>query len=214
MLTLFTLWRSSAAYRVRIALGIKRLSYESIAINLQAGEQNQAAYRQQNPQGLVPGLKTGQDVLGQSLAIIEYLNELHPEPPLLPSDPIARARVRSLALLVACDIHPLNNLRVLNYLRGPLAQSDAAVDAWYAHWIAAGLASLEEEARRYATDDRYLFAGRLSMADITLVPQMYNARRFKCDVSPYPRLRAIDAHLQTLPAFAAAAPEKQPDAPR
>ena len=213
MLTLFTLWRSSAASRVRIALGIKGLKYQSAFVNLAAGEQNQVAYRQENPQGLVPSLKTDHGILGQSLAIIEYLDEVHPQPPLLPADPLARARVRALALLVACDIHPLNNLRVLNYLRDPLGHDDATVSTWYAHWIAAGFQSLEEEAARYATDDRYLFGGRLSLADIPLVPQMYNARRFKCDLSPYPRLCAIDAHLQSLPAFAAAAPELQPDAP-
>lgn len=214
MLTLFTLWRSSASFRVRIALGIKGLGFESRSINLAAGEQHHAAYRHENPQGLVPSIKTEHGILGQSLAIIEYLNDLHPEPPLLPADPLARARVRALALLVACDIHPLNNLRVLNYLRGPLRQDEAAVSVWYSHWIAAGLQSLEAEAARYATDDRHLFGGRLSLADVMLVPQMYNARRFQCDLTPYPRLRAIDAHLQSLPAFAAAVPELQPDAPK
>ncbi len=214
MLTLFTLWRSSAAYRVRIALGAKGLDYQSSFVNLAAGEQNQPAYRQENPQGLVPSIKTDQGILGQSLAIIEYLNDLHPEPPLLPKDPLARARVRAMALLVACDIHPLNNLRVLNYLRNPLGHDEASVNGWYSHWIAAGLQSLEQEATRYATDDKHLFGGHLTMADIMLVPQMYNARRFKCDLSPYPRLRAIDAHLQSLPAFAAAVPERQPDAPK
>ena len=214
MLTLYSLWRSSAAYRVRIALGIKGLSYQTLAVNLAAGEQNQSAYREQNPQGLVPSLKTDQGILGQSLAIIEYLDEVHPQPPLLPADPLARARVRAMALSVACDIHPLNNLRVMNYLRDPLGHDDEAVNTWYAHWIAAGFHALEAEAQRYASDNRFLFGGRLSMADITLVPQMYNARRFKCDLSPYPRLRAIDAHLQGLPAFAAAAPELQPDAPQ
>jgi maleylacetoacetate isomerase len=214
VLTLYTLWRSSAAYRVRIALGIKGLTYQSASVNLAAGEQNQAAYRHENPQGLLPSIKTEQGILGQSLAIIEYLDEMHPQPPLLPADPLARARVRAMALLVACDIHPLNNLRVLNYLRDPLGHDDATVNTWYAHWIAAGLQSLEAEAQRYATDNLYLFGGRLSLADITLVPQMYNARRFKCELAPYPRLRAIDAHLQSLPAFAAAAPELQPDAPQ
>lgn len=214
MLKLYSLWRSSAAYRVRIALGIKGLQYQTMPVNLVAGEQNQAAYRRENPQGLVPGLTTDQGVLGQSLAIIEYLDELHPDPALLPAEPLARARVRAMALLVACDIHPLNNLRVMNYLRDPLGHDDATVNTWYAHWIAAGFRSLEDEAARHATDTRHLFGGHLSMADITLVPQMYNARRFKCDLAPYPRLCAIDAHLQSLPAFAAAAPELQPDAPQ
>ncbi len=214
MLTLFTLWRSSASYRVRIALGIKGLKYQSAFVNLAAGEHNQAAYRHENPQGLVPSLKTDQGILGQSLAIIEYLDEVHPQPPLLPEDPLARARVRALALLVTCDIHPLNNLRVMKYLRDPLGHDDASVNTWYAHWLGEGFRSLEDEAARYATDDRYLFGGRLSLADIPLVPQMYNARRYKCDLAPYPRLCAIDAHLRSLPAFAAAAPELQPDAPK
>jgi maleylacetoacetate isomerase len=214
MLKLYSLWRSSAAYRVRIALNVKGLAYDYVPVNLMSGEHLQAAYRAENPQGLVPGLKTDQGVLGQSLAIIEYLDEIHPEPPLLPRDPLDRARVRSLALLVACEIHPMNNLRVLNYLRNPLGHDEATVNTWYAHWIATGLASLEAEAARYATDDRHLFGGRLTLPDLMLVPQMYNARRFKCDVAPYPRLRAIDAHLCSLPAFARAAPEQQPDAPR
>jgi maleylacetoacetate isomerase len=211
---LYTLWRSSAAYRVRIALGLKGLRFESISVALMAGEQNEPAYRVRNPQGLVPALDIGTTVLNQSLAIIEYLNEVHPTPPLLPADPLARAQVRSMALLIACDIHPLNNLRVLNYLRQPLELDGATVDRWYAHWIAAGLGSLEQEAEKYSTADRHLHADAVSMADICLVPQMYNARRFKCDISAYPRLQAIDAYLRSLPAFAAAAPELQPDAPQ
>lgn len=211
---LYTLWRSSAAYRVRIALGLKGLSYESIPVALMTGEQNQPAYRARNPQGLVPALDIGAAVLSQSLAIMEYLNEQHPNLPLLPVDPLARAQVRSMALLIACDIHPLNNLRVLNYLRAPLSHDEATVDRWYAHWIAAGLSSLEIEAEKYSTANRHLHSDAVSVADVCLVPQMYNARRFKCDLASYPRLQAIDAHLRSLPAFAAAAPELQPDAPK
>jgi maleylacetoacetate isomerase len=212
MLTLYTFWRSSAAYRVRIALALKGLAYQSVFVNLPKGEQQLSSYRDQNPHGLVPGLQTDAGVIGQSLAIIEYLEELHPTPPLLPSEPLARAQVRAMALLVACDIHPLNNLRVLNYLRSPLGQNEQAVNAWYAHWIAAGLGSLEADAARHATDSQYLYRGRLSVADVMLVPQMYNARRFQCDLKPYAKLRAIDEHLRSLPAFTAAAPELQPDA--
>lgn len=211
---LYTLWRSSAAYRVRIALGLKGLSFDSIPVTLTTGEQNQPAYRARNPQGLVPALDIGTTVLNQSLAIIEYLDEMYPTPALLPADPLARAQVRAMSLLIACDIHPLNNLRVLNYLRKPLGQNDSAVDQWYAHWIAAGLTSLELEAGKFSGANRHLHGDAVSVADICLVPQMYNARRFKCDIAPYPRLVAIDAHLRTLPAFAAAAPELQADAPK
>jgi maleylacetoacetate isomerase len=209
---LYTYFRSSAAYRVRIALNIKGLSYEAVPRQLARGEQRASDYLQLNPQGLVPLLVDGEATISQSLAIIEYLEETHPEPPLLPESAAARARVRSLALAVACDIHPLNNLRVLNYLRGPMAQADAAVKAWYRHWVAAGLQALESEAARARSDGEHLLGSQVTIADICLVPQMYNARRFECDVAPYPRLRKICAHLEALPAFARAAPEVQPDA--
>jgi maleylacetoacetate isomerase len=156
-------------------------------------------------------LVDGERTLTQSLAILEYLDETHPQPPLLPRDPAARAAVRALALAVACDIHPLNNLRVLNYLRSPLGHDDAAVNAWYAHWITLGFSALEQEARRLG-DGRHLYGDSVSLADVCLVPQMFNARRYNCDVTAYPTLRAICAHLESLPAFAQAAPEVQPDA--
>jgi maleylacetoacetate isomerase len=211
---LYTYFRSSAAFRVRIALNLKGLPYEGVARQLARGEQRAVDYLEINPQGLVPVLVDGPTAITQSLAIIEYLDETHPDPPLLPRDPAARAQVRALALAIACDIHPLNNLRVLNYLRGPLAQSDAVVNAWYRHWIAVGFEALEREAARAESDAKHLIGSEVTLADICLVPQMYNARRFDCDLTPYPRLKAISAYLEGLPAFARATPEAQPDAPR
>ena len=211
---LYSYFRSSAAYRVRIALAVKAITYETLPVNLrrEGGEHRLPAYLARNPLGLVPALDIGGAVLAQSLAIIEYLEETVPTPPLLPKDALARAQVRALALSVACDIHPLNNLRVLEYLRGPLGQSPAAVQSWYEHWIATGLESLEVLAARHSTAARFLYGASLTLADLCLVPQLSNARRFHCDVAPYPTLIAIDAHLATLPAFQAARPEVQPDA--
>jgi maleylacetoacetate isomerase len=209
---LYTYFRSSAAYRVRIALNLKGLEYESLPVHLTrgGGEHRKSDYLALNPQGLVPFLVDGEARIAQSLAIIEYLEETHPQPPLLPRAAAERARVRSLALAIACDIHPLNNLRVLEYLRGPLSLDAAAVNTWYAHWIAGGLRGLEMEAAH--ADRRHLVGTHVTLADICLVPQMFNARRFGCDLAPYPRLTEISAHLEGLPAFAKAAPEVQPDA--
>jgi maleylacetoacetate isomerase len=209
---LYTYFRSSAAYRVRIALNLKGIDYESVPVDLRPAAHRRQDYLALNPQGLIPALAEGGTVISQSLAVIEYLEESHPSPPLLPRSPLDRARVRSLALAVACDIHPLNNLRVLTYLRSQLGQDEAAVDTWYRHWIAEGFHSLEEEARRASGDRRHMFGTEVTLADICLVPQMFNARRFKCNVQPFPTLRAICAHLETLPAFARAAPDAQPDA--
>ncbi|HEX4268415.1 MAG TPA: maleylacetoacetate isomerase [Steroidobacteraceae bacterium] len=209
---LYTYFRSSAAYRVRIALNFKGIDYESLAVDLRPAAHRLPDYLALNPQGLIPALADGDTVISQSLAVIEYLEESHPEPPLLPRSPLDRARVRSLALAVACDIHPLNNLRVLNYLRSPLGQGEAAVDAWYRHWIAEGFRGLEEEARRASGDGRHMFGTAVTLADVCLVPQMFNARRFKCNLEPFPGLRTICAHLETLPAFSRAAPDAQPDA--
>ena len=208
-------FRSSATYRVRIALNLKGLAAEAVVVDLRAPASAQHApqFRALNPHGLIPVLTDGAHTLTQSLAIIEYLEETHPEPPLLPRAAAARAQVRSLALAVACDIHPLNNLRVLDYLRSPLGHDEAAISAWYAHWIAVGFTALEEQARRLSGDDRHLYGTSVTLADVCLVPQMYNAQRFRCDLEPYPTLRAICAHLESLPAFARAAPQAQPDAP-
>jgi maleylacetoacetate isomerase len=209
---LYTYFRSSAAYRVRIALNLKGVTHEAVPVDLRPGAHRQPGYLALNPQGLVPALEDGGAVIAQSLAIIEYLEETRPPPPLLPRSPLDRARVRSLALAIACDIHPLNNLRVLNYLRSPLGHDEPAVDAWYRHWIAEGFRALEEEAKRASGDGRHMFGGEVTLADVCLVPQMFNARRLRCDVEPFPTLRAICAHLGTLPAFARAAPDAQSDA--
>ena len=210
---LYSYYRSTAAFRVRIALNIKGLEYEYVSQHLRKGAHRAAQYLALNPQGLVPALEDDGRVYSQSLAIIEYLDEKYPQPPLLPQDRGDRAVVRSLALAVACDMHPLNNLRVLNFLRQPLGLDESAVTkTWYAHWIAEGFRALEEEARRASKDGRHMFGDRVTLADVYVVPQMYNAVRFNCDVTPYPTLRGICAYLETLPEFAKAVPEAQPDA--
>lgn len=209
---LYTFWRSSAAFRVRIALALKGVAHQQVATHLGRAEQRAAGYVADNPQGLVPALDEDGFVLGQSLAIIEYLDETHPEPPLLPGDARGRAIVRSLAQAIACDIHPLNNLRVLNYLKGPLGQDQDGVDRWYRHWIATGFEALETLSQRYSADGAHLYGDQVTLADVCLVPQLYNARRFQCDLAPFPTLTAIGEKLARLPAFASAAPEAQPDA--
>jgi maleylacetoacetate isomerase len=211
---LYTYFRSSAAYRTRIAFNLKGIQCETANVDLRtpASDQHKPEYRAVNPQGLVPAVIVEDTTVAQSLAIIEYLDEVYPEPPLLPRSAVERARVRAMALAVACDMHPLNNLRVLNYLRSPLGHDEDTVNAWYRHWIAVGFSGLEQEARRATADGRYMFGSNVTIADICIVPQMYNARRFKCDIDPYPTLRSICAHLETLPAFAKAAPEAQPGA--
>ncbi len=211
---LFSYFRSSAAWRVRIALAWKGIEYGQVPVHLlrDGGQQFSESYRRVNPQGLVPALEQDGKVLTQSIAILEYLEETHPGRPLLPADPWRRAEVRAMALAVACDIHPLNNLRVLNYLKGALEHDAVAVSAWYRHWIAEGLAPLEELARRHGDGKRFLYGNAVTMADVCLVPQVYNARRFGCDLAPYPALVAVDEHLNTLPAFIVSRPEAQPDA--
>lgn len=208
---LYTYFRSSAAYRVRIALALKGLGYEPVPVHLlrDGGQHNSPAYRTVNPQGLVPALEDGPALLTQSLAIVEYLEETHPVPALLPPDPLARARVRAFAHAIACDIHPINNLRVLTYLRGPLAQPEPAVAAWIRTWVETGLAALE---RMVVPGAPYCFGATPGMADLCLVPQLFNARRFGCDLTGCPSLLAIDARCRDLPAFRQAAPDAQPDA--
>ena len=209
---LYTFFRSSAAFRVRIALNLKGLQYESLPKHFARNEHRTAEYLALNPQGLIPALSVDGVVLSQSLAIIEYLNDRHPSPPLLPADPLDRARVRSMALVIACEIHPLNNLRVLNYLRAELGQDDDGVGTWYRHWVSEGFRGLELQAREFSAAGRYCFGDAVSLADVLLVPQMFNARRLKTDLTPFPTLVGISTHLESLPAFAAARPEVQPDA--
>lgn len=211
--TLYTYFRSSAAYRVRIALALKKLPYRSVPVHLlnQGGEQRLPAYAALNPQRLVPAWQTADGaVLAQSLAIIEYLEETHPEPPLLPADPLQRARVRAFAQHIACDIHPLNNLRVLQYLAQNEGWDEAKKQAWYAHWVHSGFAALEA----LLTDSSaYCFGDTPTLADCCLIPQVYNARRFQIDLSVYPRICRIDETAARHPAFIQAAPEQQADAP-
>lgn len=209
---LYHYFRSSAAFRVRIALNLKGLEYESITKALNKSEQRAAEYLAVNPHGLIPALAVDGATISQSLAIIEYLNDLHPQPPLLPAEPLARAQVRSMALAIACDIHPLNNLRVLNYLRKDLGQNDEGVNTWYRHWVSEGFRGLEPQVASHSSARRHCFGDSLSLADVCLVPQMYNARRFNVDLAPFPTLVAISTHLESWPGFAAARPEAQPDA--
>jgi maleylpyruvate isomerase len=196
---------SSAAYRVRIALTLKGIEATTVSKQLRRGEHRLKDFLQLNPQGLVPAL----ELLTQSLAIIEYLDEVYRQPPLLPARPADRARVRGMAQLIACDIHPLNNLRVLQYLEGPLGQAPGTRDTWYRHWIEAGFAALEAMLGRDASRGRFCFGEAPTLADVCLVPQVFNARRFSVDLSAYPCIVAIDAACRELPAFARAAPEKQ-----
>jgi len=209
---LYSFWRSSAAYRVRIALNLKGIRAEFRYRSLRSGEHRQPEYLAVNPQGLIPALEVGGVTLSQSLAIIEYLDETHPAPPLLPTDPMGRAQVRAMAQIVACDIHPLNNLRTLQFLKSDLKQSERAVAGWYEHWIAEGFVALEELAKRWSADGRHLFGSSVSLADVCLVPQVYNARRFNCDLTHYPTLTAISGFLESMPPFAQATPEIQGDA--
>jgi len=210
---LYDYFRSSAAYRVRIALNLKGLAPERVFVHLRKGAQRADDYLALNAQGLVPALVTdGGNVLTQSLAIIEWLDEMHPQPRLLPADADGRARVRAIALAIACDIHPLNNLRVLQYLTGTLGASEAQKDGWYRYWCDTGLEALETELARDGRTGRFCHGDVPTLADVCLVPQLANARRFQVDLAPYPTLTRIDAACGELAAFAAAAPARQPDA--
>jgi maleylpyruvate isomerase len=208
---LYSFFRSSAAFRVRIALNLKGVAYETVSVDLPSAAHRAPEFRAVNPQATIPTLDDDGIMLWQSLAIIEYLDARFPEPLLIPREPVARARVQALAQLIACEIHPLNNLRVLKYLRGELKLDEAAVSKWYSHWVAEAFAALETFVARWS-GGRYCFGDSLSLADVYLVPQMYNARRFTCDLAPYPTLVQIAAGLEGEPAFARAAPERQPDA--
>lgn len=212
-LVLRNYYRSSSAYRVRIALNLKNLPFEYVPVHLNrdGGEQFQPAFRSRNPHQLVPVLSDGDDDISQSLAIIEYLDEVYPGRPLLPSSPRERARVRQLSLAMACDIHPLNNLRVLKYITGPLGAGEDARASWIEHWHATGLAALEADLARDARRGRFCVGDTPTMADCCLVPQLFAATRFGLDLHPYPTLVAIDAACRNIPAFQQAHPARQPD---
>ena len=203
-------WRSSAAYRVRIGLNLKGLEYSLAGHDLRAGEQSAADYLRLAPQGLVPALETSGRILTQSLAILEWLDETYPAPPLLPRDPDGRAVVRAMALTIAADIHPVNNLRILKALKKDFGAEQPAIDDWVRHWIAAGFAALEVEVGRHGGD--FCFGDMAGLADILLVPQWYNAERFELDTGPYPTLAAAVARARAIPEFAAAHPDRQPGA--
>lgn len=206
---LYGYYRSSAAYRVRLALNLKGLDAMRVPVHLRKGEQRQEGFLGRNPQGLVPWFQENGLAFGQSLAIIEYLDEAHPLPTLLPQDLAARAYAREIAYVIACDIHPLGNLRVLKKLGADYKETQDGCAAWNRHWMDAGFKTIE--ARLSQTAGRFAVGDAPSLADICIVPQLYNARRFGVDLSAYPRLAAVDAAARALPAFAAAAPENQPD---
>ena len=208
---LYGYFRSSAAFRVRIALNLKGLAYEPRFVHLARGEHRQAEYGVLNPQGLVPALEDGGNLLTQSLAIIEYLEEKHPNPSLLPKDLLGRARVRSIALLIACEIHPLNNLRALQYLVNELGHSEQERDRWYQHWIHDGMAKLEGDLAG-SRSGRFCHGDAPTMADCCLVPQVFNAQRYKCDLSHAPTVMEIFDECMNLDAFQRAQPSRQPDA--
>ena len=215
MSTLYTYYRSSAAYRVRIALNLKGMPYTAVPVHLvkDGGQHRSAAYRARNPQALVPAFELEDGtVLTQSLAIMEYLDEVQPESALLPADAIGRARVRALAQAIACDLHPVNNLRVLQYVSQQLGISAEQKDAWYRHWVATGLQGLEALLADHPSTGRFCHGDTPTLADCCLVPQLYNARRFQCPLDAYPTIQRIAAACETLPAFQQAAPEVQPDA--
>lgn len=208
-LALHGYWRSTAAWRVRLALGVKGLTASHVPVNLLAGTQTGDAHRALNPQGLVPVLVDGDAALGQSLAIIEYLDERFPAPPLLPDDPVARARVRGAALVIAAEVHPLGNLRVQRWLKQEMGQDEAAVTRWLHHWMGEGFDTLEAFATRHGGD--YLFGDRVTLADLCLVPQLYNARRFGLALAGWPRLLAVEAQVEAHAWAVAARPEHQLD---
>ena len=213
MLKLYTYFRSSAAYRVRIALNLKGLSYQSIPVHLlrSGGEHLEDSYRAINPGALVPSLQDGAATLTQSLAILEYLEEVYPDIALLPNDVLGRARVRALALIVACDIHPLNNLRVLKYLKGSLQLSEEVRTQWYLHWVQEGLGTIEAHLARDSQTGTFCHGDTPTLADCCLIPQIYNAQRYQVDLSPYPTIAGIHARCAELPAFVNAHPEQQAD---
>lgn len=205
-------WRSSAAYRVRIALNLKQISYQQVSYHLRDGAQRDPEFLARNPQGLVPALEVdGGKFLTQSLAIIEYLEETYPAVPLLPTNALGKGRVRSIALAIACDLHPLNNLRVLNFLGTQYGQDDAGKAAWYQHWVRRELDALEDRLKRDDETGKFCHGDAVTLADVFLIPQLYNARRWNCDMAAYQTLLRIETSCLSLDAFSKAAPERQPD---
>ena len=211
---LYGYYRSSASYRIRIILNVKGLEWDNVPVMLNRDEHLKRQFKAINPTGFVPALDTGTVVLGQSIAIAEYLEETHPAPPLLPADPVHRARVRELQNLIGCDIHPLQNLRVLKYLRAEFGQDDAGTAAWCRNWIGAGFTAFEAMAEQRSDHGRYSVGDTLTLADAWLIPQLYNANRFELDLEPFPTITSIGRHCTTLEPIAAAHPDRQPDAPR
>lgn len=213
-LTLYSYWRSSASYRVRMALNLKGLDYRTACVHLvrDGGQQHAPDYVRLNPQSLLPTLRHGETVLTQSPAILEYLEERFPEPALLPSDPAARARVRAICSAIGCEIHPLNNLRVLKYLTGPLGLDETKKLGWYRHWVTLGFDAIETMLGEDAGTGTFCHGETPTLADCYLLPQVYNACRFECDTRHWPTITAICERLAEIPAVAAAAPENQPDA--
>jgi maleylpyruvate isomerase len=209
---LYSYFRSSASYRVRIALNLKGVAYDQSFIHLLKAEQSSAAFLKVNPAGLVPALEDGAHALAQSLAIMEYLDETQPGAKLLPSAPADRAYVRAFAQIIACEIHPLNNLRVLNHLRKAYGKNEDEIKDWYRHWIADGFAMMEAFLRKEGRHGSYCFRDQPTIADCCLVPQVYNAQRYKCDLAPYPTVVKINEQCLALDAVKRAAPEAQPDA--
>lgn len=209
---LYTFWRSSASYRVRILLNLKGLDYTAVPIHFrkEGGQHRKPEFLAKNPQGLLPLWEEGDWTLAQSLAIMEYLDEIHPTPPMLPENTRSRAEVRAMAQVIACEIHPLNNLRVMGYLKQQMGQSEDQVKEWYQHWVALGFEAVEADLKQ--TAGKYCHGDKITMADCCLVPQVYNALRFDCDMSPYPAIVRINGALNLLDAFKKSAPEMQPDA--
>ncbi|HLT99168.1 MAG TPA: maleylacetoacetate isomerase [Burkholderiaceae bacterium] len=211
---LYGYFRSSAAYRVRIALNLKGLDYEHVSVHLlkDGGQQFSESYKSLNPTSLIPTLVDGELAIGQSMAILEYLEETHPKPALLPSDAAGRARVRAIAQTIACDIHPLNNLRVLKHLKNGMGLDEETKNDWYRHWIDVGLNSLEAMLANSPATGRYCHGDEVTLADVVLVPQVFNARRFNCDLSTMPTVTRIADTCSELDAFILAEPARQPDA--
>lgn len=209
---LYTFFRSSAAFRLRIALNYKGLAYEASPVSLPKSEHKLEGYLALHPQGLVPALEDGGNIYVQSLAVMEYLEETHPQPPLLPASPADRAYVRALAQIIACEIHPLNNLRTLRFVKKSYGLDEEGINVWYRHWIAEGLGGLEAYIAGAKAFGKYYYRDQVTLADCCLVPQVFNAQRYQCELAPYPSIMRIFDECMKLDAFIAAQPSRQPDA--